>query len=68
MNEESRLLNALAVATERGYVDAEEVQALWFATIAGILEDIPDIKDMVEQPVETPVDITPEGKWSYEAD
>lgn len=68
MSEESRLLNALAVATERGYVDPAEVQALWFAVVADVLEDVPDLKDMAEQPVETPVHITPEGKWSYEAD
>lgn len=68
MNEESRLQQHLAVAIERGYVDPQEIQALWFATIADILDNAPDMKDMGKQPVENTVDITPEGRWSYETD
>ena len=68
MSEESRLQQHLAVAIERGYIDPREIQALWFATIADVLDGMPDMKDMSEQPVENAVDITPEGRWSYEAD
>lgn len=66
MSHRQRVLREIALAIERGFLDSQEHQRAHHELDEQIAAELPDLSEMKKGHVAARVEITPEGRWSYE--
>lgn len=66
MSHRQRILREIALAIERGFLDTTVHQQAHHELDEQIAAELPDLSEMRKGHVAARVEITPEGRWSYE--